>query len=83
MEFLKSQLIKYAKEQLINELQKQIQNGEKGIDTAFENLKKTLNSYTVLNTIRDGICSSTKSDDVKTELKNKIDEIDFSAELKK
>jgi hypothetical protein len=83
MDFLKSQLIKYAKEQLINELQKQIQNGEKGIDIAFENLKKTLNSYTVLNTIRDGICSSTNSDDVKTELKNKIDEIDFSAELKK
>lgn len=88
----KDQLIDYAKSQLIDQLKEKLNQGvasiDAGIDALFADLKNKLTSFTVLNknvlqTILAPICVSKQEESVKTELKNKIDKINFSEELKK
>jgi hypothetical protein len=93
LEYAKTTLIDYAKGQLINELQTQIQNGEAGIDKAFENLKTTLQAYNVtilgkeifiLPKIRELIiCNDpAKKEELKKIINEKIQNLDFTTELK-
>lgn len=84
----KNQLIDYAKSQLFVQLKKKLEQGESDIDALFVVLKNNIASFTflnknVLNTILVPICSLNQEDLVKTELKAKIDKIDFSKELEK
>ena len=84
----KDQLINYAKSQLIEQLKEKLNQGDAGIDALFIELKNKLTSFTVLNqnvlkTILAPICVSKQEQTLQTELKNKIDKIDFSEELKK
>lgn len=84
----KDQLIDYAKSQLFEQLKEKLNQGDAGIDALFADLKNKLASFTVLNqnvlqTILAPICVSKQEDLVKTELKERIDKIDFSKELEK
>ena len=84
----KNQLIDYAKSQLFEQLKEKLNKGESGIDALFADLKNKLTSFTVLNknvlqTILAPICVSKQEELVKTELKERIDKIDFSKELEK
>ena len=88
----KDQLIDYAKSQLIEQLKEKLNQGvasiDAGIDALFVELKEKLKSLTVLNknvlqTILAPICVSKQEESVKTELKERIEKINFSEELKK
>jgi hypothetical protein len=92
LEYAKTTLIDYAKGQLINELQTQIQNGEAGIDKAFENLKTTLQQYKVkmplinseifvLQEIRELICKDAqKAVELKEIINKKIQELKITTD---
>jgi len=84
----KDELIDYAKSQLFEQLKEKLNQGDTGIDALFADLKNKLASFNVLNqnvlqTILAPICVSKQEESVKTELKERIDKIDFSNELEK
>jgi hypothetical protein len=80
----KDELIDYAKSQLIKKLIENLNKGDAGIDALFANLKNELNKSTFLRIVREGICVDEKlAEEVKTNLKTKIGEIEFSKELEK
>jgi hypothetical protein len=79
--FAKDKLIDYAKEELMQKLTENLNKGDAGIDALFIELKNSLVNSTVLQTILGGICKINQAEEMKTELKTKIDKIDFSKEL--
>jgi hypothetical protein len=79
----KNQLINFAKDYLISQLQDKLNQGDEGIKALFVELKDKLKNYTVLQTILAPICNLKQEETVKTDLKEKIDKIDFSTELEK
>jgi hypothetical protein len=85
----KDQLIDFAKSQLIIKLEEKLNQGDEGIKALFVELKDTLKNYTVLDKnvlqiILGAICINPKlAEEVKTNLKEQIDKIDFSTELEK
>jgi hypothetical protein len=79
----KNQLINFSKDYLISQLQDKLNQGDEGIKALFVELKEKLKSLTVLQTILVPICKLKQEETVKTDLKEKIDKIDFSTELEK
>ena len=83
----KNQLINFAKSQLIIKLEEKLNQGDAGIDALFVELENSLvNSKVfkpILKTILLTVCSLKQEETVKTDLKEKIDKIDFSTELEK
>lgn len=88
LDVAKNQLINFAKDYLISQLQDKLNQGDAGIKALFVELKEKLKNYTVLNknvlqTILVPICKLKQEESVKTDLNTRIDKIDFSTELEK
>jgi hypothetical protein len=83
LDIAKNQLINFSKDYLIRQLQDKLNQGDEGIKALFVELKEKLKSLTVLQTILVPICKLKQEDALKTDLKAKIDKIDFSTELEK
>lgn len=88
LDVAKNQLMDFAKDYLISQLQDKLNQGDAGIKALFVELKDKLKNYTVLNknvlqTILVPICKLKQEDALKLDLKEKIDKIDFSTELEK
>jgi hypothetical protein len=79
--YAKDKLIDSAKEELMQKLTENLNKGDAGIDALFIELENSLVNSKVLQTILGGICKINQAGEVKTELKTKIDKIDFSKEL--
>ena len=78
----KDQLIDYAKKQLLEQLEDKLKQGDAGIDSLFANLKNKLIDSAFLKTILGAICIKPELvEKVKTELKERIDKIEFSEKL--
>lgn len=83
LKYAKDELIDSAKEQLLEQLEDKLKQGDAGINALFADLTKKLKSLAVLQTILVPICKLKQEDALKLDLKEKIDKIDFSTELEK
>ena len=78
----KDQLIDYAKKQLLEQLEDKLKQGDAGINSLFANLTNKLIDSAFLKTILGAICIKPELvEKVKTELKERIDKIEFSEKL--
>ena len=82
LKYAKDELIDSAKEQLLEQLEDKLKQGDAGINALFADLTKKLKSLAVLQTILGAICIKPELvEKVKTELKEKIGKIEFSEKL--